>query len=77
MLSCHRNIKLFTLSILSCAVLGGCNTEKNSYKGPVQGSAKIAKVDTAITAKSKALEPMQTATPTSNPALFGEDQRVE
>ena len=75
MLSCHRNIKLFTLSILSCAVLGGCNTEKNSYKGPVQGSAQIAKADIATTAKSKVLEPVQIATPASNPALFGEDQR--
>ena len=48
MLSCHKNIKLFTLSILSCAVLLGCNTEKDSYKGPVQGNAKIVKgTDTA------------------------------
>ena len=76
MLSCHKNIKLFTLSILSCAVLLGCNTEKDSYKGPVQGSAQVAKTaDTINTSKNKALKPVQASTLASNPTQFGEEQR--
>lgn len=67
---------LLSLSILSCSLLLGCNTEKNSYKGPVQGSAKIAKAnDTAALPKSKEIQPTIASTAVSNATIFGEDQR--
>ena len=77
MLSCHKNIRLFTLSLLSCAVFVGCNTDnKDSYKGPVQGTAKIAKTENTVTSTdSKKDQASKITNPLLNKTLFGEDQR--
>ncbi len=80
MLSCYKNIKLFTLSLISCAVLVGCNTDnKDSYKGPVQGTAKVEKAAGTVTfTESKKIQATKISNPTSpetSPSIFGEGQR--
>ena len=72
MLSSYKNLGSFTLSLLTCAVLLGCHTEKDSYKGPVQGTTKIAKnVESAKTDANQ----KQHNSAKINSTHFGEDQR--
>ena len=81
MLSSYKNLGSFTLSLLTCAVLLGCHTEKDSYKGPVQGTTKIAKTENiSIASELKKVEVTKVSnsiSPETSPSLFGEAQRFE